>query len=79
MASWDAFENDGQDYHTWNNTRTESLGGSLNTTRFPINFNRYVMVMEYPNTIISVVNLAQMTSEQEEMICKCIRLFRNVG
>jgi hypothetical protein len=41
------------------NTRTESLGGSLKITQFPINFNRYVRVMEYLNTAISVVGLAK--------------------
>ena len=40
-------------------TRTESLGGSLEMTWFPINFKRYVKVMEYLDTTICVFSLAQ--------------------
>ena len=59
MASRDAFENDGQDHHTGTQNMARLLGDTLDIQGHNNSSNIYVEAIEYLNSLISVLDLAQ--------------------
>ena len=59
MASRDSFENDGQNHHTGTQNMSRLLGDPLKHLGHKNSYNIYVEAIEYPNSSISVVELAQ--------------------
>ena len=65
MASRDAFENDGQNHHTWDTQHGYITRLFPKTPRVIISFNIYVKAIKYLNSPISVVELAQRDIKNE--------------